>query len=98
MCRSFVHYVFQTEDYIGPFDIIHAHDWLAGNAMIWIKQGRGRKCIFTIHSTEYGHCGNQFPDNSTSNRIRAQERAGAYWITRSTAISTNRGPRSRRPI
>ena len=26
MCRSFVHYVFQTEDHIGPFDIIHAHE------------------------------------------------------------------------
>src|SRR5436309_3013259 len=41
MCRSFVSHVFQTEDYNGwSFDIIHAHDWLAGNAMIWIKQGR----------------------------------------------------------
>src|SRR5690348_11143003 len=36
MCRSFVHYLFETENYIGPFDIVHAHDWLASNAMIWI--------------------------------------------------------------
>ena len=43
MCRSFVHHVFQTEDYIGAFDIIHAHDWLTSNAMIWMKQGRGRQ-------------------------------------------------------
>ena len=33
MCRSFVHHVFQTEDFIGPFDTIHAHDWLTVNAM-----------------------------------------------------------------
>jgi glycosyltransferase involved in cell wall biosynthesis len=58
MCRSFVHHVFQTEDYIDPPDAIHAHDWLAGNALIWIKQGRGRKTVLTIHSTEYGRCGN----------------------------------------
>ena len=33
MCRSFVHYFFQTEDYIGHFDIIHCHDWLTTNAL-----------------------------------------------------------------
>ena len=60
MCRSFVHYVFTTEDLLGPFDIVHAHDWLAANAMIWIKQGRRRKSIMTFHSTEYGRCGNHF--------------------------------------
>jgi len=43
MCRSFVHYVFTTENLLGPFDVVHAHDWLAANAMIWIKQGRRRK-------------------------------------------------------
>src|SRR6201982_1478542 len=30
MCRSFVPHVFETENYIGNFDVIHAHDWLAG--------------------------------------------------------------------
>src|SRR5437867_2948754 len=73
MCRSFVHHVFQTEDFIGPFDTVHAHDWLTVNAMIWIKQGRGRKTILTIHSTEYGRCGNNF-FGGRSARIRDQER------------------------
>ena len=76
MCRSFVHHVFQTENHIGPFDRIHAHDWLAANAMIWIKQGRGRKCILTIHSTEYGRCGNSFW-NGQSARIRDQARSAS---------------------
>jgi len=41
---SFVTSVYQAEDFMGaPFDIVHAHDWLASNAMVWIKQGRGRK-------------------------------------------------------
>ena len=86
MCRSFVHHVFQTEDYTGPFDIIHGHDWLAGNAMIWIKQGRPRKGIVTIHSTEYGRCGNNFW-NGQSDRIRYQERAAMYWADRVIAVS-----------
>jgi glycosyltransferase involved in cell wall biosynthesis len=87
MNRSFVHYVFQTEDYIGPFDIIHAHDWLTANGLIWIKQGRVRKCVLTIHSTEYGRCGNRFQNHGVSERVRAQERAGAYWADRVITVS-----------
>ena len=60
MCRSFVDRVFEVEDLVGRFDIIHAHDSLTANAMIWIRQGRRHKCLFTIHSTEYGRCGNAF--------------------------------------
>ncbi|MEJ2724004.1 MAG: glycosyltransferase family 4 protein [Deltaproteobacteria bacterium] len=86
MCRSFVHHVFQTEDYIGPFDVIHAHDWLAANAMIWIKQGRHRKSVFTIHSTEYGRCGNEFYGGQ-SEHIRAHERAGTYWCDHLITVS-----------
>ncbi len=86
MCRSFVHHVFQTEDFVGPFDIVHAHDWLAANAMIWIKQGRGRKGILTIHSTEYGRCGNNFYGGRSA-IIREIERAGTYCADRVIAVS-----------
>jgi glycosyltransferase involved in cell wall biosynthesis len=86
MCRSFVHYVFETENFIGPFDVIHAHDWLAANAMTWIKQGRGRRGILTIHSTEYGRCGNNFY-GGRSGRIREMERAATYWADRVIAVS-----------
>lgn len=86
MCRSFVHHIFQTEDFIGPFDVVHAHDWLAANAMIWIKQGRGRRGVLTIHSTEYGRCGNNFYGGRSA-RIREQERSGTYWADRMIAVS-----------
>ncbi len=86
MCRSFVHHVFQTEDFVGPFDVVHAHDWLAANAMIWIKQGRGRKGILTIHSTEYGRCGNNFYGGRSA-IIREIERAGTYCADRVIAVS-----------
>ena len=78
MCRAFVTSVFKTEDYMGAhFDIIHAHDWMASNAMVWIKQGRGRKGILTMHSTEYGRSGN---NSSAAGR-------SASWIMNAMAPS-----------
>ena len=54
--------------------------------MIWIKQAREHKCVFTIHSTEYGRCGNAFT-NGNSVRIRDQERAGTYWADKIITVS-----------
>jgi glycosyltransferase involved in cell wall biosynthesis len=86
MCGSFVRHVFETENFSGPFDIVHAHDWLTANALIWIRHSRGRRGIMTIHSTEFGRCGNVF-HNGSSVRIRHQERAGTYWADRVIAVS-----------
>lgn len=87
MCRAIVHAVFHTEDYMGAhFDIIHAHDWLTANAMTWIKHGRGRKSILTIHSTEYGRCGNNFYGGS-SERVRQIEWNGSYQADKVVAVS-----------
>jgi glycosyltransferase involved in cell wall biosynthesis len=90
MCRSFVDHLFEVEDRNGPFDAVHGHDWLAANAMIWIKQGRGRRCVLTVHSTEYGRCGNHF-FGGQSDRIREVEGGGIAWadsvITVSHALS-----------
>jgi glycogen synthase len=86
MCHSFVRAIFETENFSGPFDIIHAHDWLAANAMIWVHQQRGRRGILTIHSTEYGRCGNAIVDGQSA-RIRHQESAGTYWADRVITVS-----------
>jgi glycosyltransferase involved in cell wall biosynthesis len=86
MCRSFVDRVFEVEDFIGHFDVVHAHDWLAANAMIWIKQGREHGTVLTIHSTEYARCGNALT-NGRSVRVRDQERAGTYWADHLIAVS-----------
>jgi glycosyltransferase involved in cell wall biosynthesis len=86
MCRTFVDRVFEVEDFVGKFDLIHSHDWLGANAMIWIKQGRGRNTVLTIHSTEYARCGNAFY-NGLSCRIREQERAGIFWADKIIAVS-----------
>lgn len=86
MCRAMVDQFIATENYIGAFDIVHAHDWLAANAMIWIKQQRGRRSVLTIHSTEYARCGNTFPGGRSA-RVREQERAGLYWCDCAIAVS-----------
>jgi glycosyltransferase involved in cell wall biosynthesis len=87
MCRSFVWHFFQTEDHIGGIDVIHAHDWLASNAMVWIKAGRPlHRAVLTIHSTEYGRSGNAFW-NGISQRIRDHERHGTYCADRVIAVS-----------
>jgi glycosyltransferase involved in cell wall biosynthesis len=86
MCGAMVDRFLEIEDLVGPFDIVHAHDWLCVNAMIWINQARKHKCVFTIHSTEYGRCGNAFT-NGNSVRIRDQERAGTYWANKIITVS-----------
>ena len=86
MCRAFVQSCFGVEDACGPFDIVHAHDWLASNAAIWVKEGRQRRAILTMHSTEYGRNGNRF-FGGQSQRIQDQERHGTYCVDRVITVS-----------
>jgi glycosyltransferase involved in cell wall biosynthesis len=87
MCRSFVWHFLQHEDAYGHYDVVHAHDWLASNAMVWIKQGRrDHKAILTMHSTEYGRCGNHFYGGPSA-RIRDHERHGTYCADKVIAVS-----------
>ena len=86
LCRSFVHRFDGVQRVSGPFDIIHAHDWMTSNAMVWIKQGWGRRGVLTMHSTEYGRCGNRFY-NHNSERIRNHENHGTYCADRVIAVS-----------
>lgn len=89
MCRSFVNTVFQVEDYMGvAFDIVHAHDWLASNAMVWIKEGRRRRSVLTIHSTEYGRCGNNFFGGRSAS-IRDHERHGTFCADKVISVSNS---------
>ena len=40
----------------GSFDLIHAHDWLVGDASIALKHTFKLPLVATIHATEYGRC------------------------------------------
>jgi glycosyltransferase involved in cell wall biosynthesis len=86
MCRAFVHRFFAVEDQVGRFDIVHAHDWLASNAAVWIKDGRRHRAVLTMHSTEYGRNGNRF-FGGQSVRVQDHERHGTYVADRIITVS-----------
>src|ERR1700758_4820054 len=86
MCRSFVHHFNAVEDHVGRFDVVHAHDWLASNAIVWIKEARGRHAVLTIHSTEYGRNGNRFFAGQAT-RVQDHERHGTYCADRVITVS-----------
>jgi glycosyltransferase involved in cell wall biosynthesis len=86
MCRAFVTAFFAVEDHAGRFDIVHAHDWLASNAMVWIKEGRPHRGILTMHSTEYGRNGNRF-FGGQSVRVQDHERHGTFCADRVITVS-----------
>lgn len=73
MCNAMVHFMLETEHFMNTkFDICHAHDWLAAPALINIKHNHDRKCVFTVHSTEFGRCGNNVYGGQSA-RIRGLE-------------------------
>ncbi|MDE2028280.1 MAG: glycosyltransferase family 4 protein, partial [Candidatus Omnitrophica bacterium] len=86
MCRSFVDSFLATENHIGHFDVIHGHDWLTAQALEWINKARRHKTIYTIHSTEYGRCGNNFFEGN-SKRVRHLEWLGSYCADRVITVS-----------
>ncbi len=44
----------QIIDAVGPFDLIHAHDWLVAFAAVAVKHSRHLPLLSTIHATEMG--------------------------------------------
>lgn len=75
MCKAMAHKFHEITQMIGNFELVHAHDWLTGNAMQYVKQGYGTPGLITMHSTEYGRDGNQFYDGF-ARWIRDTEAAG----------------------
>lgn len=60
----------------GPFDIIHAHDWLVGDAAIALKHHFKIPLIATIHATEFGRYNGLF--DSTHHYIASKEGSLIY--------------------
>lgn len=60
----------------GPFDLIHAHDWLVGDAAIALKHNFKIPLVATIHATEFGrHNGLH---NDTQRYISGKEKLLAF--------------------
>lgn len=60
----------------GPFDIIHAHDWLVGDAAIALKHTFKLPLVATIHATEFGRYNGIH--NSDHHYISGKEKLLAY--------------------
>lgn len=92
MCDSFVWHMVETEHFVGgPFDIIHGHDWLTARAFIRMKNERARQVVMTVHSTEYGRCGNSVWEDDLSRRIRDAEWEGTFVADRVICVSKTLG-------
>ena len=60
----------------GKFDLIHAHDWLVGDAAIALKHNFTIPLVATIHATEYGRYNGLH--NDTQRYIASKEGMLAY--------------------
>ncbi len=68
-----------------PFDIIHGHDWLIAAGLRNLSPDHPA-IVATIHSTEFGRCGNQLHDGM-SRLIRDREWEIAYIASRVITVS-----------
>lgn len=88
MADSFAWHIGEVEyGYGEPFDVVHGHDWMITRALVRLKNERHRPAVMTIHSTEYGRCGNELFWHGQSKRIRDLEWEGAYVADRVICVS-----------
>ncbi len=86
MCKSMAHRFYEVTKMIGKFELIHAHDWLAANAMKYVMDGFGTPGVLTMHSTEYGRDGNVFFEGF-ARWVRDAEAAGCHHAKVVIAVS-----------
>lgn len=63
----------------GPFDIIHAHDWLVGDAAIALKHIFKIPLVATIHATEYGRYNGIYTDTHRYIHSKEANLAAEAW-------------------
>lgn len=86
MCAAFLDRFDAIQRIVGPFDVFHAHDWLTVEAMLEAQRRYGIPGVLTMHSTEYGRCGNDF-HGGASDRIREIEQLGVSHADGVIAVS-----------
>ena len=87
MGDAFASRVAEAESFYGQaFDVVHAHDWLAVPAMNRLRGMVAAPQVLTLHSTEYGRCGNRIVDGP-SRGIRDLEWLGAFHAARVICVS-----------
>lgn len=86
MCRSFEHHFFTTRALTGEFDVIHAHDWMTAGMLNLVQRQCAARRILTIHSTEFGRCGNNM-FSGRSEAVRHIEWQGIFVAERVICVS-----------
>jgi glycosyltransferase involved in cell wall biosynthesis len=86
MCKSMAHRFAEVTRFVGKFEIAHAHDWMDGNVLAYIRDGFNTPTLFTLHSTQYGRDGNVFHDGF-ARWIRDTEAAAAHGAKLVIAVS-----------
>jgi glycosyltransferase involved in cell wall biosynthesis len=86
MCGAFIDRFREVQGRRGRFDVLHAHDWLTAKSLAWTRDESGHKHVFTMHSTEFGRCGNAHCDGR-SRAVRDREWEGTYCSDRVIAVS-----------
>lgn len=84
MCNAMVWSFGETKAMVGAFDVVHAHDWMATNAMVHCKNTHGARSVFTFHSTEPGRSGG---NGSGDKRVAGIEGEAAFVADRIIAVS-----------
>ncbi len=86
MCQAMAHRFHEITAMVGNFELVHAHDWLTGNAMKYIMQGFGTRGLLTMHSTEFGRDANVFYDGFAE-EIRNLEAEACYHADQIVCVS-----------
>lgn len=63
-------------DQNGPFDLVHAHDWLVAQAAVALKHAYKAPLLATIHATEYGR-----GRGSVSGEVPQAINNAEWWLT-----------------
>lgn len=88
MADSFYRHLVEVEDGLGePFEVVHGHDWMVTPALTRVKNERSAAVVMTVHSTEYGRCGNELFWHGQSKRIRDLEWEGTFVADRVICVS-----------
>ena len=88
MCDSFAWHLGEAEYFLnnGGFDVVHGHDWLSTGALVQAKNTHRKAVVMTLHSTEFGRCGNAHCGGG-SERISHLEWEGTYVANQVICVS-----------
>jgi glycosyltransferase involved in cell wall biosynthesis len=78
MCGAIHERFGQVQKLFGKFDIIHGHDWHPLTALNRIKTDYCIPYVITLHSTEWGRCGNNFSQDYIPKAISHMEWLAGY--------------------